>query len=262
MFVEIKSNIESYYSNGCLPFIVNSVGYMKDQVAMNRPLGFECHHLLWITDGVGEFTVGNSTFTLSSHCGLLMRGKVPHRYKAASGHFGTGWITFYGLDRLLDRYGIKECFTFKTSDTFEASVKELYRHAKGNSTIVSRAAAGFPIVTEFLESCFASDAPLSDKVARYLEANFSSELSLGDIAAAVGLNKYTLCKKFSAETGSTVIDELRRIRVAKAKRYLIDTSYSVEKVGKMCGFDSPSYFGKVFKDISGVSPKEYRNKYL
>ena len=65
--------------------------------------------------------------------------------------------------------------------------------------------------------------------------------------------------EYKKEHGITVMDDLNRIRIAKAKRFLRYGSASVAEVGKQCGFDSPSYFGKCFKEATGYTPTEYRS---
>lgn len=261
MFFEIKSNIKKYYESGCLPFLVDSVGYMDTQEPIVRADGFNCHHLLWVTDGEGRFTSCGETFVLKKRQGVFFREHTPHRYRANTDRFSSAWLTFYGLDGLLTHYGIGDRFTFTVNDALADSVRAMYLHCIGNSTVLSRSAVGYPLVTEFLYSCFAPSVPLAQKVDSYLEAKFAENLSLDVIAAEVGMNKYTLCKKYLSATGMTVIEKLKKIRTAKAKQYLTVTSYSAEAVGKMCGFDSPSYFGKVFREITGQTPGEYRIKH-
>lgn len=261
MFMEIQSNIKDYYESGKLPFLINSIGAFDDQETVIRPAGFPCHHILWVTAGEGKFTIGKETFVLRQGQGVFFRGHTPHRYCSSGGSFGTSWLTFYGLDGLLEHYGVGDHFRFEVTDILSDSAKTLYKHCVGKSTVLSRSAAGYPSVIEFLDSCFAPSAPLAQKVDQYLENRFQDSLSLGDIAAELGMNKYTLCKKYFGSTGMTVIEKLKLIRVTKAKQYLTGTSYSAEKVGKMCGFDSPSYFGKVFREITGITPREYRVKH-
>lgn len=262
MFIEIKSNINDYFKSGKLPVLLDSVGHLAHQPHMKRCDGFHCHHLLWVTDGEGVFTFQGKTITLHKGQGVYFRAGFPHEYCATkSGVFGTAWLTFYGLDGLLEHYGVGDCFLFDATDALNSSTRSLYSHSIGNSTVISRSAAAYSLITDFLASHFAPSAPLSDKVDKYLETRFADDLSLADIADAVGLNKYTLCKKYLNETGMTVMERFKIIRVAKAKQYLLNTSYPAETVGQMCGFRSPSYFGKIFREMTGKTPREYRIKH-
>ncbi len=99
----------------------------------------------------------------------------------------------------------------------------------------------------FLEEVFSENVSLKSRVEQILESRFSKDISLEEIASELSLSKYTLCRRYFAECGMTVMEQLKRIRVAKAKQLLLSTALPVSEIGKMCGFMSPSYFGKVFK---------------
>ena len=60
--------------------------------------------------------------------------------------------------------------------------------------------------------------------------------------------------------GETLFSYINRIRVEKAKTLILDDSISIADVGGMCGFNDQSYFTKVFKSQTGVSPKKYRER--
>ena len=55
-----------------------------------------------------------------------------------------------------------------------------------------------------------------------------------------------------------VMNALNQIRVQKAKRFLRYTASQISQIGRMCGFESASYFAKEFRKRTGVSPSEYR----
>lgn len=260
MFFEIKSNIDEYFHSGRLPLVLDSVGSLSYQPLMERKNGFRCHHFLWVTKGAGIFTVNGKTATLSKGEGVYFNAGVPHSYKAAEdGIFGSMWVTFYGLDALLQSYNVGDHFFFTATDRLQSAAGELYRHSTGNSTVISRSALLYSLITGFLASHFAPSTSLGEKLDRYLEVHFAEDLSLDDIAKAMKLNKYTLCKQYRQIACGTVIDRLKQIRIAKAKQYLLNTSHSVEEIGKLCGFQSPSYFGKVFREVAHTTPKSYRN---
>ena len=57
------------------------------------------------------------------------------------------------------------------------------------------------------------------------------------------------------------MEELKQIRIAKAKELLRFGSDRIEEVGRQCGYESASYFGKQFREVVGCSPGEYRRDY-
>lgn len=82
-----------------------------------------------------------------------------------------------------------------------------------------------------------------------------SELSVEDIAAAVGLSRVQLYRKVKAVTGSTMNELLRRTRLEKARQLLLSHSdLTVSQVAYQVGFSSPSYFTRCFKEEYGELP--------
>ena len=72
--------------------------------------------------------------------------------------------------------------------------------------------------------------------------------------AAVGLSKYHLTRKFKTATGITPVEYLTIIRCQNAQRLLMKNIYTVSEVAELCGFESPSYFSKIFKKTIGLCP--------
>ncbi len=109
-----------------------------------------------------------------------------------------------------------------------------------------------------LEALFPRGETLRERVNRFLEQEYARALSLEEIAQSVGMSRFALCHAYAAEAGTTVMNALNQIRVQKAKRFLRYTASQISQIGRMCGFESASYFAKEFRKRTGVSPSEYR----
>ena len=93
-----------------------------------------------------------------------------------------------------------------------------------------------------------------------IQKNLSdSEFGVEDISKQIGLSRVQLYRKVKAMTGSSVVDLLRKARLAKAKRLLESRSMSVSEVAYDVGFSAPSYFTKCFKDEFGMLPGDVGN---
>ena len=93
-----------------------------------------------------------------------------------------------------------------------------------------------------------------------IQKNLSdSEFGVEDIGKQIGLSRVQLYRKVKAMTGSSVVDLLRKARLAKAKRLLESRSMSVSEVAYDVGFSAPSYFTKCFKDEYGILPGDVGN---
>ena len=86
----------------------------------------------------------------------------------------------------------------------------------------------------------------------------TSDLSVEDLAADMGLSRVQLYRKVKALTGSTPVDLLRKARLAQARKLLQESTLSVSEVAYQVGFASPSYFTKCYKDEFGTVPGDAR----
>lgn len=99
---------------------------------------------------------------------------------------------------------------------------------------------------------------LIKKAIRYISENFSHNLTLDDIAGYVHLNPAYFSTLFKQSTGSSFKEYLNMVRVEESKRLLAGTDYSIVDISAATGFEDQSYFSKVFKKYTGLTPKQYR----
>ena len=71
-------------------------------------------------------------------------------------------------------------------------------------------------------------------------------------------SKYTLSRNFKDQVGTSIINYLLVVRITHAKQMLRFTDKTVEEIGSSCGITPLYYFSRMFKQIEGVSPQEYR----
>lgn len=81
-----------------------------------------------------------------------------------------------------------------------------------------------------------------------------SEYSVEDMGSELGLSRVQLYRKVKALTGFSVVDLLRKARLARAKQLLETTDKNISEVAYEVGFATPSYFAKRFKEEFGISP--------
>lgn len=261
MFIEIRKEYLKTDEPCPLAMVLCNIGQSEMQGAIMRPEGFHFHHVLWVEKGEGLFWVNGQQRTLGPGEGLFCKKNVPHGYERTGDTFSTRWVTFLGGEGVMDYYHAPDAFFFRCSKRMEESTIELDSLCQGSSTVLSRSAAGYTWLSQWLSDVFDAQQSVAANVQRYLEAHFARALTLEEIGASVGLDRFTLCRQYRETTGVTVMEQLKRIRVAKAKQFLRYTSYSIEEIGVLCGYDSPSYFGKIFKDETGRTPRAYREQH-
>lgn len=99
---------------------------------------------------------------------------------------------------------------------------------------------------------------ITKKAIRYISKNFSRPLTLEEVAGHVHLNPSYFSTLFKQSTGSSFKEYLNMIRIEESKRLLSNTDYSIIDIALATGFEDQSYFSKVFKKYTGLTPKQYR----
>ncbi len=98
-------------------------------------------------------------------------------------------------------------------------------------------------------------------VKEYLDLNFSSRITLDDLASRFYINKYYLTRVFKEQCGQSITAYLQNVRITHAKQLLRFTDKTVEEIGLECGLGQLHYFSRVFKGIEGVAPSIYRSQW-
>jgi len=96
------------------------------------------------------------------------------------------------------------------------------------------------------------------RVIGYINRHISEELSIEQISDACYISKYYLCRSFKKRFGLTIMEYILQTRISMAKELLEKQKASVTQISILCGFSSPSYFSRVFKETVGVSPLKYK----
>lgn len=91
----------------------------------------------------------------------------------------------------------------------------------------------------------------------YIEKNYAEEISLDLLAKLTDTSKFYLSSLIKKETGLSVIDIINRTRVEESKKMLMEPTINIPDISAKVGFTSSSYFSKVFKQHTSMTPREY-----
>lgn len=92
----------------------------------------------------------------------------------------------------------------------------------------------------------------------YIHGHYQEDITLTEMADLSSLSISHFGALFKRYTGETLITYINQVRVEKAKELLRNTNEKIYQIAEEIGFSSQSYFIRVFKNISGMSPNEYR----
>ncbi|MBY0121227.1 response regulator transcription factor [Bacillus sp. S/N-304-OC-R1] len=103
---------------------------------------------------------------------------------------------------------------------------------------------------------------LVEKARELIESNYwEAGWNLAACAEALRINKSTLSRRFSKESGTPFGNLLHQVRIREAKQLLQETDLSLEEVARLTGYSHQTYFNAKFKQIEGCTPFAYRTGY-
>ena len=97
-----------------------------------------------------------------------------------------------------------------------------------------------------------------DCVIAYIEAHYKEAISLKVLADIAHFSPTYLSRMFHQEMGCTLCNYINKKRIENAKRLLLKTEQSIQEIAIDCGFINISHFNRVFKNLVGKSPMEYK----
>lgn len=96
---------------------------------------------------------------------------------------------------------------------------------------------------------------------QYIQTNYNSDISLQDIAEAGNVSKNTALRYFKQKIGISPVNYLIQYRISAACKLLKETSDKITHIAACVGYSNTGYFCRLFKKMTGVSPKEYRDSF-
>lgn len=98
-----------------------------------------------------------------------------------------------------------------------------------------------------------------DMAKKYISAHYTEKLTLASIADVLNISPGYLSSNFKKFTNSTLSDYIAFVKIEKAKELIDQHEYLMYEISGMLGFENPYYFSKVFKKMTGISPREYES---
>ncbi|WP_246627394.1 AraC family transcriptional regulator [Paenibacillus solanacearum] len=98
-----------------------------------------------------------------------------------------------------------------------------------------------------------------DEILNYIKQNCSQSLSLSDLSTRSGLSISQFQRMFKKGVGRTFVQYLQNCRIESCCQMLQTSDYTIEYIAYACGYQDMKFFHKLFKDHTGVTPKQYRN---
>lgn len=111
------------------------------------------------------------------------------------------------------------------------------------------------------EHAYVSNRPKHEKVSeivRYINTHYTEPLTIPQISELFYISPYYLSRIFKETTGFTLVEYINNVRVKEAQRLLREKKLKVIQIVELAGFGSVAHFNRIFRDLAGCSPLNYR----
>ncbi|MFC6101396.1 AraC family transcriptional regulator [Olivibacter domesticus] len=97
-----------------------------------------------------------------------------------------------------------------------------------------------------------------DKILKYIFDHFSQQIKLEDVADIVHMSRHAFCRFFKNRTQRTFMEFVTEVRISHACKLIAEGEKQITCLAYECGFNSLSNFNKLFKEVKGQTPSDYR----
>jgi len=241
------------------------------------------YQLIYLTDGEGVFesTAGGMRKIAAGDLIVLFPG-VWHRYRPARrSAWETLWVSLDGdsMRRLVEQGFLgpdQPVLTVGRNpgllDAYHRLLAAVRDPQQGNPLLLAARAMEIlawilapsqPEVPQPATAPFVK--PVSDRLVaeavRFIWSHSRPELTVVEVAAHFPLTRRSLERRFHRVLGHTILEEIVRCRLERARRLLIETELPLKAVALSAGFSSGERMSKVFRRAEGISPAEFRRRH-
>lgn len=237
---------------------------------MSEPAIYDHYIIHYIVSGSGTYFIdGQALEVKKGDCFLIPPYKVVQYQASEETPWTYYWVGFNGVEALdlLDLAGFTDTYvlSFKT-----APLEKIFQDmiAISTSTKALELALLGSLYSLFAQLIHFSKTEIQhhnthyNKAIQFIQENYANpELTVHDVASHVGLTRSYLYKIFIHVSKLSISDTITNIRLSKAISFIKSREYSIQEITYMVGFNSQSYFSKIFKSHFHVSPTAYQKQF-
>ncbi len=172
------------------------------------------------------------------------------------------------------------CRTCAVEPALDAEIaKELYhRHIQTPTIAPEELLPGLEMLAEYLAQTYqlpqyaqeksfsprryvSSEDVILTHALEYIRQNFYNKITVAELAEFCHCSETYLSRIFKRHTGVTINVYINKIRLEEAKNYLTTSQHSMAEIAGIVGFGDPNYFSRVFSQMIGISPTEFRRRF-
>lgn len=232
-----------------------------------------------VLDGLGSVQYDNKEVHLRPGDCVFFNCQKPYSHASSTEQlWRLKWVHFYGpnmdsiYEKFLDRGGTWY-FTTSKPARYENLLEEIFLTANADSpvrdmklyeklvrllTLTMEESGSHSLISDHQE---AAQTKLND-IKKYIDEHFTEKIYLDALSERFYINKYYLTRLFKKQFGASINHYIIYQRITLGKRLLRFTDDSIENISRECGIDDPGYFTRLFKKIEGITPGEFRKRWV
>ncbi len=243
------------------------------------------YEIIYVTEGVAEFTIAQKTYQVDAHTLVFVNNFESHKstivltpYRRYFMLLSQEYLRNYINDPVLLSIFKQRPNAFhhliKLEDTHHQIIQN-YFHTMQNEFVTNKqyshdiigSTINLMLIHLFrnYNDSFPSKTPnatlqLVSKVEKYIESNYTDDISLKRMSEDFNIDMYYLSRLFKDITGFGFKEYLIAQRLSYAKELLINTNETITYVCTTCGFNSINHFIRIFKEKVGRTPLQFRKQ--
>ncbi len=227
--------------------------------------------LYYLCRGEREYFIGDQFYKIGEGDLVLIPPDLLHRTAGKGAtrfllYFSEDFLRRFLTDGMLSALPLNRPLVFRADESLRENIESelfamLAEYADGAATLsVSRLCRLLLIIANAPNGY--TTVPFSDRrigqIVRYINEHYGEINDIEQIAERFFISKYHLCRTFSKNFGLNLISYLNTIKIRAAAELMHNEKLNLTEIATRAGFNSSSYFCKVFKAEKGVSPTVYR----
>lgn len=261
------------------PLLITSAGNIRPRTVpkfyTNRPNGQRDYQLIYVANGCVHFLLDGKEQVVEKGYMVLFRPGDPQIYEVYPKEQGEFfWVHFTGceVEDILAACGIprgRSVFWAGVTADIRSMYCQMIRELQLKGTHYEELLRMdlrhlFLLMHRHLTDTANAESPIHGEITQALgwfERHWREPISMDEYAVRNRMTPYWFRQKFKAFTGTTPTQYIISLRIANAMNLMENTDYNIEQIAEAVGYDNPSYFRRLFRKHTGVSPSEYKKRH-